>query len=862
MSSITEPGDDVQTVAAPLLPAATTTERVRASGTFLWAGSEKLWVRGITYGTFRPGPHRDYPDPLVVTRDFRAMAAYGFNAVRTYTPPPGWLLDVAAAHGLRVMIGLPWEQHVAFLDERSRARSIEERVRASVAAAAGHPAVLCWAIGNEIPSPIVRWHGRRRIERYLERLWKAARAEDPGALVTYVNYPTTEYLELPFLDLACFNVYLEDRARLEAYLARLQNLAGERPVLMGEIGLDSRRNGVMTQARVLEWQVRTAFAAGCAGVFVFAWTDEWHRGGWDVEDWDFGLTDRTRRPKPALAAVRRAMEEAPLPKDDRWPRISVVVCTYNGARTIADCLEGLLRLNYPDFEVIVVNDGSTDETASIVQRYGFRCVSTPNRGLANARNTGLQLATGEIVAYTDDDARPDPDWLTYLAWAFKTTGHVGIGGPNLPPGGDGPIAECVANAPGGPMHVLVSDTEAEHVPGCNMAFRRDALEAIGGFDPQFRTAGDDVDVCWRLQERGGTLGFHRAAVVWHHRRNSLRTYWRQQRGYGRAEAMLARKWPDKYNGVGHLTWAGRLYGRGRTHVLGWRPSRIYQGTWGAAAYQRLYEPPQDGLGALLHMPESYAIIALAALLAVLGAFLWQPLFWLTFPPVAVGVTALAVQAAVSALLGVYPDARSRRARLARQALAALLHLVQPLARLSGRIRHGLTPWRHLPRPSAPLPGSAAIWSETWKSATRRLEEVEAALRDTEARVGRGGDFDDWDLEVQGGLLGSARLLLAVEEHGGGRQLARFRWWPRVAPSGLLLAAAFGLLSVAAGATGAVSAAVVLGILTLAIAATLLIECGAACGALGETLGRLAIARLGPHVRSRNTAAHGPDQEAA
>ncbi|PYO73702.1 MAG: glycosyl transferase, partial [Gemmatimonadetes bacterium] len=109
----------------------------------------------------------------------------------------------------------------------------------------------------------------------------------------------------------------------------------------------------------------------------------------------------------------------------------------------------------------------------------------------------------------------------------------GVGGPNIAPPGDGPIAECVARAPGGPVHVLLNDREAEHIPGCNMAFRKSCLEAIGGFDPQFRTAGDDVDVCWRLQERGWTLGFHPAALVWHHRRNSLRTYWRQQIGYGR-----------------------------------------------------------------------------------------------------------------------------------------------------------------------------------------------------------------------------------------------------------------------------------------------------------------------------------------
>src|SRR3712207_5602051 len=193
------------------------------------------------------------------------------------------------------MVGLPWEGHVAFLDHGERPRSIEQRVRAGVRACAGHPAVLCYVIGSEIPATIVRWHGRRRVERYLERLYRAAKAEDPEALVTYVNYPSTEYLRLPFVDFFCFNLYLEEQEPFEAYLARLHNVAGDKPVVMAEIGLDSRTHGGEAQARALDWQIRAAFASGCAGAFVFSWTDEWHRGGYDIEDWAFGLTRRDRK---------------------------------------------------------------------------------------------------------------------------------------------------------------------------------------------------------------------------------------------------------------------------------------------------------------------------------------------------------------------------------------------------------------------------------------------------------------------------------------------------------------------------------------------------------------------------------------
>ena len=234
--------------------------RPRTAGKFLAVGDAKLYVRGVTYGPFRPDARgSEYPAPNVLRRDFALMTARGLNAIRTYTVPPPALLDAAAAHGLRALVGIPWEQHVTFLDEQTRPWTIVERVRAGVRACARHPAVLGYAIGNEIPSPIVRWHGRRRTEAFLRRLYEAAKSADPDGLVTYVNYPTTEYLELPFLDFVTFNVYLESETRLAAYLPRLQNIAGDRPLMLSEIGLDSRRHGEAGQARVVDWQVRTAF---------------------------------------------------------------------------------------------------------------------------------------------------------------------------------------------------------------------------------------------------------------------------------------------------------------------------------------------------------------------------------------------------------------------------------------------------------------------------------------------------------------------------------------------------------------------------------------------------------------------------
>ena len=804
--------------------------RPEVRGKFLWIGDRKLWVKGVTYGTFRPNAEGvDYPSPRRVDEDFAGMAAAGFNTVRTYTPPPAWLLDIAHRHGLYVMIGLPWEQHIAFLDDRKRADSIEQRVREAVRPYSGHPGVLCYTIGNEIPASIVRWHGRERIERFLHRLYRAAKDEDPGGLVTYVNFPTTEYLELPFLDFCAFNVYLEQEERLEAYLGRLQVVAGDRPLLMAEIGLDSRGAGEEAQAISMRWQLSTAFRTGCAGATVFAWTDEWHRGGHDIEDWDFGLVRRDRTPKLALDAVRETMGDLPMPSEVTVPRISVVVCSFNGSRTLAETLEAILVLDYPDFEVILVDDGSTDNTAAIGHAYGARVISTENRGLSSARNTGAYAATGEIVAYCDDDAYPDPHWLSYLASTYMTTRHVAVGGPNLPPPGDGRTAECVANAPGNAVHVLLTDTLAEHIPGCNSSFRRDALLEIGGFDEQFRIAGDDVDVCWRLQERGGTIGFHHAAMVWHHRRPCVRSFWRQQRNYGRAEAMLERKWPDKYNHHGHLTWHGRVYSPGRRTLL--ERWHVYYGTWGSGLFQRLYSAGQPRLASFPLMPEWFLVIALLAAVTGLGA-MWSPLL-LAGPVLAVAIAAVAAEAwmgAGRARFTFEPD--TRRERLTMRGLTAFLYAMQSYARLHGRVTEGLAPWGRRSRPALAVPRTRNehVWSEGWSAPETWLERTEAKIVDEGTRVRRGGDFDDWDLEIRGGAFASARLRMAVEEHGGGKQLLRYRIRPIGSRTGKVGALVSALL-----AAPALSGHVVVGSLLAALAVVLVVGMATeAAGAIAAT----------------------------
>ncbi|HEU4735686.1 MAG TPA: glycosyltransferase [Solirubrobacterales bacterium] len=811
--------------------------RPEIHGRSIVLGEAKLHIRGATYGTFRGAGDSHFPPPDRVQADFEAMAQTGANALRTYVTPPIWLLDLAEQHGLHVMAGLPWEQHVAFLEEPARARAIETRVAEQVRACRGHPAILCYAIGNEIPAPIVRWHGKRPVERFLERLFWSAKAEDPDGLFTYVNYPSTEYLDLPFLDLSAFNVFLEDEKVFENYLARLQNLSGDRPLLVTEAGLDSRRHGQAAQAEAVGWQVRHAFGTGAAGVFVFSWTDEWHRGGHDVLDWDFGMVDRERRPKHSLDAVRDTFAAAPFARSGAPSRISVVVCTHNGAATLAECLNRLQDLRYPDYEVIVVDDGSTDGSSEIARRFDVELLETDHRGLSVARNIGSAHASGEIVAFLDDDAYPDQDWLDYVALAFENSSHAGIGGPNLPPPEDGRVAECVAEAPGAPIHVLISDREAEHVPGCNMAFRKSALEGVGGFDQRFHTAGDDVDLCWRLQDAGETLGFSAGAVVTHRRRDTVRRYLKQQFGYGKAEAMLEQKWPSRHNRAGSLRWSGRIYD-GASLEANRRRAKVNYGTWGTGLFQSVYEPAPNMLSVVLLMPESYLLLASLGAVALLGLF-WAPLL-VAVPFFLAGMGGVIWRAFSSGWRAHRPAlGRSHGELLRRRLITGVLFLLQPLARLCGRLRYGLAPWRRRSGGcgKSPLPRTLALWSERWREHESRLSELQSCLIEDGAIVHSGGPFDRWDLEVRTGPLGAVRLRTTVEEHGGGRQLTRVRAWPKLARMAWLLPS-LAVVAAAAWLDGEPAFALALALSAVAGALVMTMDCASAMGLSLRELSRI------------------------
>src|SRR5260370_7445904 len=186
-------------VLLPLMPCASaaTLSPIRVRGKFFFAGERKFWVKGVTYGRFAVGSHgTQFPERDVVTRDFRLMAEMGATVVRVFTPPPVWLLDRAAEAGLRVLVGLPWSQHIAFLDDRKVQAQILRSVSDAVGELRRHPAIFAYLIGNEIPPDMVRWHGAEHVRTFLIRLMTAVKAVDPTGLGSYANCPSTQYLRL------------------------------------------------------------------------------------------------------------------------------------------------------------------------------------------------------------------------------------------------------------------------------------------------------------------------------------------------------------------------------------------------------------------------------------------------------------------------------------------------------------------------------------------------------------------------------------------------------------------------------------------------------------------------------------------
>ena len=210
------------------------------------------------------------------------------------------------------------------------------------------------------------------------------------------------------------------------------------------------------------------------------------------------------------------------------PLVSVIIGTYNRANYLEKCLDSMVEQTYANFEVIVVNGPSTDNTKGILKRYSFKIIQQNEKGgLSAARNIGIKEAKGEIIAFIDDDGIADKNWLDELTRLYTTTDIVSVGGKIVPIWlSERP--EWYTDRLGGYLSLLDFSQNIEqmvfpeHPYGCNMSFRKKIFKELGCFDASFGRdlsknllSQEELDLYKRIDDKGYKTMYNPKAVVYH-----------------------------------------------------------------------------------------------------------------------------------------------------------------------------------------------------------------------------------------------------------------------------------------------------------------------------------------------------------
>jgi glycosyltransferase involved in cell wall biosynthesis len=235
------------------------------------------------------------------------------------------------------------------------------------------------------------------------------------------------------------------------------------------------------------------------------------------------------------------------------PSVSIVIPAYNAANLIRLVLDACLAQDYADVEVIVVDDGSTDDTGSIVQQYPVKYVFQENSGPAAARNAGWRQAKGEIVCFTDSDCLPAKDWVSRLIERYEADDIAGVGGTYDIANSDSLLAVCVHEEI--VQRHLRMPPYVNYLGSFNASYRWRVLRDVKGFDESYRMAsGEDNDLAYKVIAMGYRLAFTREAKVAHHHPTRLWRYLRTQFWHGYWRVKLYVRHPgmsrgDAYGGL-------------------------------------------------------------------------------------------------------------------------------------------------------------------------------------------------------------------------------------------------------------------------------------------------------------------------
>jgi len=798
--------------------------RVIVHGKFLSKADQKFFFKAMRLTDVSGS--LDFGQKLKLRRrldDLRASHTTGLVLTEAQAQP---CLDVAAQAGLVAMVELR-----ITADELTRRRgwkSVESRIAHTANIFGHHPALVGYILDCQIGQDALRTGGLDSARRRMRGIVRTIKERAPEAMVGIKVRPETRALSVLEEDFLYAEIPALAPVEIRDFVVALHNLAEARPVLI------EFREASPGQDEA----VAMAFGTGAAGVVAPPVPAP------VSHDW---LGVKMLRAADVMPFV--TLNGTCPPRPAKLPMVSVVICAYNAERTMRPCLESLRKIDYPNFEVIIVDDGSRDATADISMDFPeFRLIRQPNEGLSVARNVGMHAARGEIVAYTDSDCVVDPHWLTLMVRSMVDNGFDGCGGPNYAPHEEGWIEASCAASPGAPCHVLVAEDRAEHLAGCNMVFRKAALEKIGGFDAQFRTAGDDVDICWRMIEAGFRLGFSPAAFVWHFRRNTVQAYYGQQRGYGRAEAMLFPKYPERFNVMGQIAWRGTIPGLARTIPGGGRKRVLWNAATGA---QSLFDPGLT-LGKVLPQTLEWAVLSAIALVAsiVLGVSLIPAAAMLALGPI------WALYYAWHAPLEKSHD--SFTARL----LIAYLAYTGPMVRTMTRYKTRAKQLTGIGGVDGVRQRATINWLrrtvrlDYWNNESITRDRLIDKLMKLFSRTGHGAIVDagwnDYDLEVRPNPWTRIELKTADEEHEAGKVTNRVLARIKLTRISLIALAAGVATTVAAAIVGPPEIALGLGALTIAGAiciAAEMIEAGRlAYRATEECATELNLAPIGVLIR--------------
>jgi len=226
-------------------------------------------------------------------------------------------------------------------------------------------------------------------------------------------------------------------------------------------------------------------------------------------------------------------------------RISVIVPVYNGSQTLPACLQALQRQTRPPAEIIVVDDGSTDDSSTVAAQFGVTVISQSNAGPAAARNHGAQIAQGDILLFTDADCAPAPDWVEQMSAPLADPAVTGAKGvyrtaqPEL-------VARFVQQEYQDRYDRMTGHENIDFVDTYAAAYRRDVFLAAGGFDTTFPTASvEDQEFSFRLAGQGHRLVYAPQAVVYHHHDRTVGEYLRRKFWIGYWKALVTRRHPAK-----------------------------------------------------------------------------------------------------------------------------------------------------------------------------------------------------------------------------------------------------------------------------------------------------------------------------